>query len=70
METYFSMNALFRAVETDFLFFQRLLSVKAFFPSSGDVVLNESFIPATGEGFPRGNHLTLIESFSASGNLH
>ena len=37
METYFSMNALFREVKTDhfsYIFFQRLLPVKAFFSFS------------------------------------
>ena len=55
-----SRNASFRAVETDFLvstnhilhiFFQRLLPEIAFFLFSGNFVLNESFVPAIGEGF-------------------
>ena len=33
------------------MFFQRLMPEKAFFLSSGNVFLNEFFIPAIGEGF-------------------
>ena len=69
---YFSTNASFRVVEKDFLasknhfslFFQRLLSAKAFFLFSGNVFLNESIIPAIGEGFfSLMETVTLLESF-------
>ena len=59
--------------ETDFLasrnhflniFLKRLLPEKAFFLSSGNLVLNEAFIVAIGEGFfPIMETVTLIESF-------
>ena len=57
-------------METDFLastnhflyFFQRLLPGKAFFfQSSGNVFLNESFIPAIGEKFLKA--ISLPETF-------
>ena len=59
MKTYFSTNASFRVAETDFLasanhclyFFRDACRGKLFFLPSGNVFLNESFIPAIGEGF-------------------
>ena len=79
-ETYFSANALFRVVKTDFLastnHFLYIISETAagesFFLSSGNVFLNESFIPAIGEGFfSLMESVTLLESFfSTSGNRH
>ena len=59
METYFSMNASFRPVETDFLastnhfsyLFRDSCQGKLFFLSSRNVFLKESIIPAIGEGF-------------------
>ena len=71
-KTYFSMNASFRVVETDFLasanhfciFCQRLLPEKGFFRSSGNLFLNKSFIPAIGDGyFSLMKTATLLESF-------
>ena len=75
-EMYFSTNASFRVVKTNFLastnhlyiyiyfFFQRLLPEKAFFLSSGNLFLNESFILAIGEGFFSAmKTVTLLESF-------
>ena len=54
MEKYFPTNTLFRVVETDFLastnhfsyFFRDSCWGKLFFKSSGNVFLNELFIPA------------------------
>ena len=69
METYFSTNASFRVVETDFLastnhFFRDSCLGKLLFLSSGNVFLNESFIPAIGEGFfSLMETVTLLESF-------
>ena len=72
VEKYFSTNASFRVVKRDFLasanhflyFFQRLLPEKAFFLSNGNEFLNESFIPAIGEGFSSlMETVTLLESF-------
>ena len=48
VETYFSTNVLFWVVEMDFL---DSTNHKLFLPSSGNVIFNESFIPAIGEGF-------------------
>ena len=71
-KTYFSTNASFRAVETDFLartnhflyIFQRLLPEKAFFLFSGNLSLSESVVPAIGEGFfSLMETVTLLESF-------
>ena len=46
------------------LFFQRLLQKKAIFLSIGNVFLNESFIPAIGEGyFSLMETVTLLENF-------
>ena len=47
VKTYFLTSASFRVVETDFL----ACTNHNFFPSSGNVFLNESFILAVGEGF-------------------
>ena len=46
------------------MFFQKLLAEKAFFLSSGNLFLNESFTPAIGEGFVSlMETVTLLESF-------
>ena len=66
-ETYFSTNALLRVVDTDFLaskkhfvyIFLETPAEKALFLSSGNLFLNESFIPAIGEGF-----FSLMEPFT------
>ena len=59
--TYFSTNPSFRVVETDFL---SCTNHKIFFPYSGSVFFNESFIPAIGEGFSLYSGLsTLLEFF-------
>ena len=73
MESYFLTKASFRVVETNFLasgndflyiFFRDSCQKKLFSPSSGNIFLNESFIPAIGEGFPFSwRPSTLIESF-------
>ena len=72
METYFSTNASFRLVETNFLactnhflyVFRDYCRRKLFFLSSGNVFLNELFIPAIGEGFfSLAEHVTLFERF-------
>ena len=72
VEKYFSTNASFRVMETDFLastnhflyFFQRLQPGKAFFLSSGNGFLSEPFITAIGEGFfSLMKTVTLPESF-------
>ena len=56
---------IFWLVQTIFyIFFQRLLPEKAFFLSSGNLVLKESFIPANGERyFFLIKTITLLESF-------
>ena len=56
---------IFWLVQTIFyIFFQRLLPEKAFFLSSGNLVLKESFIPAIGERyFFLIKTITLLESF-------
>ena len=79
-ETYFSTNVLLRVVDTDFLaskkhfvyIFLETPAEKALFLSSGNLFLNESFIPAIGEGFfSLMESVTLLESFfSTSGNRH
>ena len=48
VETYFSMNASFPLVETNFLV---STNDKLFSLSSGNVFFNECFIPAIGEEF-------------------
>ena len=48
MQTYCSTNAPFRVVQTELL---DDTNHKLFFPSSGNVFFNESFIPSIGEGF-------------------
>ena len=72
METYFSTNASFSLVETNFLactnhflyFFRDHCRGKLFFLSSANVFLNEPFIAAIGEGFfPLLEPITLFESF-------
>ena len=66
------MDASFRVVETNFLastnhfvhFFRDSCRGKVFFLSSGNEVLNESFIPVIGEGFfSLMETVTLLESF-------
>ena len=56
---------IFWLVQTIFyIFFQRPLLEKAFFLSSGNLFLNESFTPAIGEGFfYLMETVTLLESF-------
>ena len=70
METYFSTNASFRLVETNFLactnhflyVFRNCCRGKLFFLSSGNVFLNELLIPAIGERFfSLVDHVTLFE---------
>ena len=72
METYLLTNASFRVVGTNFLastnhllyFFRDSCRGKLFFLSSRNVFLNESFIPAIGEGFfSLMETVTLLESF-------
>ena len=74
METYFSANASFRLVETNFLactnhflyVFRNYCREKLFLLSSGNVFLNEPFIPAIGEEFfSLVEHVTLFERFIA-----
>ena len=54
---------IFQLVQTIFTYFLRLLPVKAYFPFSGDVFLNESSIPAIRELF-----FQVDTDFMASGN--
>ena len=70
METYFSTNASFRLVEMNFLactnhflyVLRHYCQGKLFFLSSGNVFMNEHFIPAIGEGsFSPVEHVTLFE---------
>ena len=70
MEKYFSTNASFRLMETNFLacsnnflyVFRDYCQRKLFFLSSGNVFVNEPFIPAIGEGFfSLVEHVTLFE---------
>ena len=59
VETYFSTNASSRVLEADFLactnqsfiYFSETPASERFFPSSRNVFLNGSFIPAVGKGF-------------------
>ena len=46
-----SVNRFSGCCKLFFIFFQRLLPGKLFFLSSGNVFLNEFFIPAIGKGF-------------------
>ena len=67
VETYFSWNASFRLVKTDFLartnhFFS--CRQKLFFLSSGNVFLSESFIPPIGKGF-----FSLMETVTLPGSF-
>ena len=69
----FSTNASFRVVKTDFWLVQTIFYIffsetpageSFFFLSSGYLFLNESFIPAIGEGyFSLMKTVTLLESF-------
>ena len=72
IETYFSTNASFRLVETNFMactnhflyVFRDYCWRKFFFLSSGNVFVNEPFIPAIGEGFfSLVEHVTSFERF-------
>ena len=71
VEMYFSTNASFRVMETDFLasrnhFFIYFSETRAsdFFQSSGNLFLNEFFVPAIGEGCSLyWKPFTLLENF-------
>ena len=77
MKTYFSTNASFRLMKTNFLactnhflyVFRHYCRGKLFFLSSGNAFLNETFIPAIGEGFfSSGAHYFIWKVFSTSEN--
>ena len=72
VKKYFLTNTSFRVVKTDFLastnyfsyFFRDSCGGKPFFKSSGNVFLNEPFIPAIRKGFfSLMETVTLLESF-------